>query len=179
MQMKALRSENFAKLSSSNSTRDVYWVTSISAGTPAGYCLSQMRSMLFPLRFNSSAAWDGTPRWAASVPGSIEQCGGRWQGARARPAQGCSKKGAGSSGRILPSGARRGGLLIRWPGVAGRALGFDRRLGDGLWLCRLGSRLVGHRDRFFGGLRGAIRFGTGVPDGGRVATGFGIGLGVL
>src|ERR1700688_4369071 len=93
MQMKALRSENFAKLSSSNSTRDVYWVTSISAGTPAGYCLSQMRSMVFPLRFTSSAAWDGTPRWAALVPGSIEQCGGRWQGARVRPAQGCSKKG--------------------------------------------------------------------------------------
>src|ERR1700730_8941664 len=49
MQMKALRSENFAKLSSSSSTRDEYWVTSISAGTPAGYCLSQMRSLLFPL----------------------------------------------------------------------------------------------------------------------------------
>src|SRR5438034_278323 len=51
MQMKALRSANFAKLSSSNSTRDVYWDTSISAGTPAGYCLSQMRSMVFPLWF--------------------------------------------------------------------------------------------------------------------------------
>src|SRR6266566_5175607 len=51
MQMKALRSANFAKLSSSNSTRDVYWDTSISAGTPTGYCLSQMRSMVFPLWF--------------------------------------------------------------------------------------------------------------------------------
>src|SRR5712692_4744590 len=51
MQMKALRSLNFAKLSSSNSTRDVYWDTLISAGTPAGYCLSQMRSMVFPLWF--------------------------------------------------------------------------------------------------------------------------------
>src|SRR5437763_9372634 len=51
MQMKALRSANFAKLSSSNSTRDVYWDTSISAGTPDGYCLSQMRSMVFPLWF--------------------------------------------------------------------------------------------------------------------------------
>src|SRR6266436_361003 len=51
MQMKALRSLNFAKLSSSSSTRDVYWDTSISAGTPAGYCLSQMRSMVFPLWF--------------------------------------------------------------------------------------------------------------------------------
>src|SRR5512138_3875029 len=45
MQMNALRSANFAKLSSSNSTSDEYWVTSISAGTPAGYCLSQIRSM--------------------------------------------------------------------------------------------------------------------------------------
>src|ERR1700721_2899046 len=49
MQMKALRPPNFAKLSSSNSTRDEYWVTSISAGTPGGYCLRQMRSMSFPL----------------------------------------------------------------------------------------------------------------------------------
>src|ERR1700744_4327974 len=48
MQMKALRSENFAKLSSNSSTREAYWVTSISAGTPAGYCLGQMRSMDFP-----------------------------------------------------------------------------------------------------------------------------------
>src|SRR6478609_2427780 len=49
MQMKALRSLNFAKLSSSSSTSDEYWVTSISAGTPAGYCLSQIRSMVLPL----------------------------------------------------------------------------------------------------------------------------------
>src|SRR5437667_9822737 len=59
MQMKALRSANFAKLSSSNSTRDVYWDTSISAGTPDGYCLSQMRSMVFPLWFGSRfLGWD-------------------------------------------------------------------------------------------------------------------------
>src|SRR6266446_1204929 len=75
MQMKALRSANFAKLSSSNSTRDVYWDTSISAGTPGGYCLSQMRSMVFPLWFGP-VSWAGTPSW-----GSIEQCGGRWQAA--------------------------------------------------------------------------------------------------
>src|SRR3954469_7882138 len=49
MQMNALRSANFLKLSSNNPTRDEYWVTSISAGTPAGYCLSQIRSMVFPL----------------------------------------------------------------------------------------------------------------------------------
>src|ERR1700687_6139754 len=80
MQMKALRSENFAKLSSSSSTRDEYWVTSISAGTPAGYCLSQMRSMLFPLlvRFPRLArllARDGL------LGGNIEHCDGRWQAA--------------------------------------------------------------------------------------------------
>src|SRR5947208_1660502 len=49
MQINALRSANFAKLSSNSSTSDAYWLTSISAGTPAGYCLSQIRSMVFPL----------------------------------------------------------------------------------------------------------------------------------
>src|SRR6476659_4872825 len=76
MQMKALRSANFAKLSSSSSTRDVYCDTSISAGTPAGYCLSQMRSMVLPL-------WFG-PRLLgrdAVFGGSIEQWGSRWQAA--------------------------------------------------------------------------------------------------
>ena len=60
--------ENFAKLSSSNSTSDEYCVTSISAGTPAGYCLSQIRSMVFPLLFRCQLisrflpmSWDGTP----------------------------------------------------------------------------------------------------------------------
>src|ERR1019366_8732818 len=78
MQMKALRSLNFAKLSSSSSTRDEYWVTSISAGTPAGYCFSQMRSMLFPLlvRCLEHRPFVGTRR---SVLGSIEHCGDRWQ----------------------------------------------------------------------------------------------------
>src|SRR3974390_1731399 len=49
MQMKALRSANLAKLSSKSATSEAYWVTSMSAGTPAGYCLSQTRSMVFPL----------------------------------------------------------------------------------------------------------------------------------
>src|SRR5258705_4156805 len=91
MQMKALRSANFAKLSSSNSTRDVYWDTSISAGTPAGYCLSQMRSMVFPLWFGPRFLGPGRFVW-----GSIEQCGGRWQAAaRNRPAVD-QEEGAGS-----------------------------------------------------------------------------------
>src|ERR1700754_5161775 len=45
MQMNALRSANLVKLSSSNATSDEYWVTSMSDGTPGGYCLSQIRSM--------------------------------------------------------------------------------------------------------------------------------------
>src|SRR5690242_9531626 len=71
MQMKALRSLNLAKLSSKSSTRDEYWVTSISAGTPAGYCLSQMRSMgspplgLFPL--NKPATSSGLVVWVVEL----------------------------------------------------------------------------------------------------------------
>src|SRR5215831_2044364 len=49
MQMKALRLANLAKLSSKSATSEAYCVTSMSAGTPAGYCLSQTRSMVFPL----------------------------------------------------------------------------------------------------------------------------------
>src|SRR5579863_7230188 len=80
MQMKALRSLNFAKLSSSRSTRDEYWVTSISAGTPAGYRFSQMRSMLFPSWFVASefGPFAGTGH---VISLSIEHSGGRWQAA--------------------------------------------------------------------------------------------------
>src|SRR5581483_12180787 len=60
MQMKALRSANFAKLSSSNSTSEAYWVVSISAGTPGGYCLSQTRSMVFPPKLDLSVFFRGT-----------------------------------------------------------------------------------------------------------------------
>src|ERR1700739_12844 len=97
MQMKALRSANFAKLSSSNSTRDAYWVRSISAGTPAGYCLSQMRSMLIPLWFVSPFAGAASFR-AVLVLGSIEQAAARWQA----PAPGgrmADREGAGLAGR--------------------------------------------------------------------------------
>src|SRR3981189_2232511 len=51
MQMNALRSANFAKLSSNRSTSEAYCVPSMSDGTPAGYCLSQIRSMVSPLHF--------------------------------------------------------------------------------------------------------------------------------
>lgn len=46
MQMKALRSPYLRKLSSNRSTSEGYCVTSMSAGTPGGYCLSQIRSMV-------------------------------------------------------------------------------------------------------------------------------------
>src|SRR3981189_1141133 len=82
MQMKALRSENFAKLSSSSSTSDEYWVTSISAGTPGGYCFSQMRSMVFPLCLIPRLSRDAL-FLAVLVLGSIEHCGSRWQAAAA------------------------------------------------------------------------------------------------
>src|SRR3989337_1891672 len=81
MQMKALRSLNLAKLSSSNSTRDVYWVTSISAGTPAGYCLSQMRSMVFPLCLLPGLLGRDALFRQYCFWGSIEHCGSRWQAA--------------------------------------------------------------------------------------------------
>src|ERR1700710_1382787 len=99
MQMKALRSLNFAKLSSSNSTRDEYWFTSISAGTPAGYCLSQMRSMVFPLWFASPLF--GTGRL---VFGSIEQCGG--PGKRLRVIDASLREKARLNGLNAASGAR-------------------------------------------------------------------------
>src|SRR5437763_12352110 len=64
MQMKALRSANFAKLSSSSSTSDEYWDGSTSAGTPAGYCLSQIRSMVSPLRSIPPFGGTGDLFWA-------------------------------------------------------------------------------------------------------------------
>src|SRR6266496_1037836 len=80
MQMNALRSANFAKLSSNSSTSDEYWVTSMSDGTPAGYCLSQIRSMVFPSLFICYFSrlfgpgpscfrqyWQCSPRWQAAA----------------------------------------------------------------------------------------------------------------
>src|SRR5215216_6131725 len=75
MQMNALRSANFAKLSSNSSTSDEYWVTSISAGTPAGYCLSQIRSMVFPL-WLFPVSRPGMPRFWQYC-----ECRRRWQAA--------------------------------------------------------------------------------------------------
>ena len=48
--MNALRSANFLKLSSSSSVSELYCEVSMSAGTPAGYFLSQMRSMGLSLK---------------------------------------------------------------------------------------------------------------------------------
>src|ERR1044072_6581113 len=52
MQMNALRSRYFAKLSSSSATSEGYCEASISVGMPGGYCLSQMRSMRLPQSSN-------------------------------------------------------------------------------------------------------------------------------
>src|SRR6202165_2679193 len=142
MQMKALRSLNLAKLSSSNSTSDEYWGTSMSAGTPAGYCLSQMRSMVFPLliqgligsdeirtealifvltRFlpanryplRSKTLWFPFVGPGRLVLGSIEQCGSRWQAAARYRRIGRLKRPV-SPGESRRRGARRrGGFLIR------------------------------------------------------------------
>src|ERR1043165_3496371 len=70
MQMKALRSRYFAKLSSSSVTSEGYCEASISVGMPGGYCLSQMRSMRLPRSWTLSRPcrplWrhcDGTERF--------------------------------------------------------------------------------------------------------------------
>src|SRR5450432_130647 len=129
--MKALRSRNFAKLSSSNSTRDVYWVASISAGTPAGYCLSQMRSMVFPLPVGSPVSGRGA--LFGAILSNAAAHGKR------RRAIGISLTETGRSGRLKSSsGVRRGGgLLIYRIGFAGRALRRRLGLGGSLRLWRL------------------------------------------
>src|ERR1700722_15360660 len=102
MQMKALRSLNFAKLSSNNSTRDEYWVTSISAGTPAGYCLSQMRSMSLPLslRFPRIVPphFDGSSCFFGNIGGGAR----RWQAA-VTPDGTCHEKVAGPGKGVEPA----------------------------------------------------------------------------
>src|SRR5690349_12882653 len=103
MQMKALRSENFAKLSSSNSTSDEYWVTSISAGTPAGYYLSQIRSMVLPLWL--VPAFIGSGRL---VLGSIENAAADGKRLRAIDALG-SRTGPVRGGEKRLIGWHRGG----------------------------------------------------------------------
>src|SRR5277367_2635974 len=100
MQMKALRSLNFVKLSSSSSTRDEYWVTSISAGTPAGYCLSQMRSMSLPLSIRFLMNFSRFLWRDILILGNIERCRRRWQ-AVAAPDGGGHGNVAGANGRKI------------------------------------------------------------------------------
>src|SRR5258707_5260082 len=172
MQMKALRSANFAKLSSSSSTRDVYCDTSISAGTPAGYCLSQMRSMVLPLWFGSPFVGPGRLVW-----GSIEQWGSRWQAA-ARSGPVVDREGGAGSDRPKPglTAGRGGGLLLRRLSLGG-TLGLDRRFCSGLGLCRLRGGLIAGGDRLFAGFWGSRRLGIRVSDGSRLCGGVRIGLG--
>src|SRR6185295_9365866 len=80
MQMNALRSANLAKLSSSNATSDAYWLTSMSAGTPGGYCLSQIRSMGLSLESSEFVLCLHPERRPGRVlfP-AVWPCGGIWQ----------------------------------------------------------------------------------------------------
>src|SRR6185437_2282267 len=152
MQMKALRSANFAKLSSSSSTSEAYWVTSISAGTPAGYCLSQIRSMDFSLRpFPPVAA--GCLAGIADFETDIGQSGRPWQAAghgagvaadRRRPIR-LESEPVVLTGRLVVAAG------ILWGGLGGR-LGGRLRPGG------LGRGLIG-------GFRRGVRFGVGMPDG--------------
>src|SRR6185503_4281750 len=168
MQMNALRSANFAKLSSNSSTSDEYWVRSISAGTPAGYCLSQIRSMVFPLWL--------FPCFSAGHAcfGQYCECRRRWQAAA------CYRRIAAVWNN---SAERPENCLITWlrGPLTSRlvfALGFSgsvrlgrlRRglVGDGLggWLSvgRSGRLLFGRA----GGLGGSLRSGVRMPDGSRL-----------
>src|SRR5260370_22616071 len=159
MQMKALRSANFAKLSCRRSARDVYCDTSISAGTPAGYCLSQMRSMVLPLWFGSPFVGPGRLVW-----GSIEQWGSRWQAA-ARSGPVVDREGGAGSDRPKPglTAGRGGGLLIRRLGLGG-TLGLDRRFCSGLGLCRLRGGLIAGGDPPFAGFLRSRRLGLRLSD---------------
>src|SRR5437763_563309 len=108
MQMKALRSLNFAKLSSSSSTRDVYWVTSISLGTPAGYCLSQIRSMVFPLWFDFPFV--GRDSYFSTVLSNAKADGKRRRVTGPAPA---TRTPPGRLKKRLLSARRDRGLLVR------------------------------------------------------------------
>src|SRR5260370_17319999 len=166
MQMKALRSANFAKLSSGSWRGDGYGDTWISAGTPAGYCLSQMRSMVLPLWFGSPFVGPGRLVW-----GSIEQWGSRWQAA-ARSGPVVDREGGAGSDRPKPglTAGRGGGLLIRRLGLGG-TLGLDRRFCSGLGLCRLRGGLIAGGDRLFAGFWGSRRLGIRVSDVSRLCGG--------
>src|SRR5258707_8108036 len=171
MQMKALRSANFAKLSSSSSTRDVYWDTSISAGTPAGYCLSQMRSMVFPLwfgpRFLGRDALFGAVLSNGAADGKRQRVIEVSQTKR-------SRSGGTKSGLIAWRG---GGLLIRRLGLGG-ILGFDRRLCGSFGLYRLRGRLIAGGYRLFAGFGGGSPVGIRVSDGRRFGRALRIRLGI-
>src|SRR5450631_1169930 len=176
--MKALRSRNFAKLSSSNSTRDAYWVTSISAGTPAGYCLSQMRSMLIPLCL-FPACRDGSPRfglyWFCAVLSKAPPAGKRLRMAGALLTEKTGPAGPGNSSAV-GCGA---GVLACGLGLAGLGSGFGRALGGRLRFGRLRDRLVGRGRRLLVGFRSRIRLGISMFAGfGAVAgiLGFGVRL---
>src|SRR6516162_2146451 len=159
MQMKALRSANLAKLSSKSATSEAYWVTSMSAGTPAGYCLSQTRSMVFPLvnprlsvgvvlgRLGHAGARGKlsvvTSRADArdALPRLAHAMAARDRGSRLRP-------GVRSTRRLVARRTLRRRLAVGL-GLRGR-----------LWLC--GFRAIG---RSRGGFCRRVRLRAGMPDG--------------
>src|SRR5579872_73819 len=168
MQMKALRSLNFAKLSSNSSTRDEYWVRSISAGTPAGYCLSQMRSMSLPLLnhfawivpVSVTAHFIILQYWA--LPPPMASGGDGRQAALGTPP------------RVNARGFDRR-QQRRWLALLAVAA-FGVRLGRGLG--RLGNSLrLGRCRRLVGGLCRRIRPGIGMLD--RLGRRFGLLAGIV
>src|SRR5437762_219066 len=174
MQINALRSANFAKLSSNSSTSDEYWVTSISAGTPAGYCLSQLRSMVFPLWL--------FPCFLAGPPcfGQYCECRRRWQAAARYRRISAIWNNSAERQENCRIPRLRGPLTSR----LGFALGFS----GSLRLGRLRRGLVSSGDRLGGGrlsfgrggrLGGSLRLGVRMPDrhrlGCRLCAGFSLG----
>src|SRR6186713_3405320 len=105
MQMNALRSANLVKLSSRRSTSDAYWVGSISAGTPGGYCLSQMRSME-----NSPQLPEPVVSRACLIAGSIEPAGTGGKPSRLKTK--VRERLLESSQTVLPQVRSAGGCLI-------------------------------------------------------------------
>ena len=102
-----------------DATSDAYWVTSISAGTPAGYCLSQIRSMIFPLRIPVRSPLPGRDALFRAVLSNAAADGKRQPLARRCCLMGAGLPAAQTAGLSCVGAAA--GLLIRGRlGVAGR-----------------------------------------------------------
>src|SRR5437870_4282187 len=148
MQMNALRSANFAKLSSNSATSDEYWLTSMSAGTPGGYCLSQIRSMGLSLESSEFVCAcipkDVRDGFYFRQYGHAAEYGKRMRvidASDARPQAGLTPQNPfESTGRLRRSTGRLGfrlGLCCGRLGLLWRCRrGLLRGLGGGVRLCR-------------------------------------------